>query len=61
MDEDPSEEFLASALFSIQCNYHQTHNYLPPQIMFGRDMFIPIDAEINWEQILYVWMPMGTF
>ena len=51
MDNDPFEEFLAAASFSIQCSYHQTHGHSPGQMVFGRDMFMPVDIEINLEQI----------
>ena len=49
MDDDPFEEFLAAASFSIQCSYHQTHGHSPGQMVFGRDMFMPVDAEVDWE------------
>ena len=46
---DPFEKYLAVAAFSIRYSYHQTHDHLPSQLVFGRDMFMPVDAEINWE------------
>ena len=51
MDEDSFEEYLAAAAISIQCSYHQTHDHSPAQLVFGRDMFMPVDAEIDWEKI----------
>ena len=51
MDDDPFEEFLAATAFSIQGSYHQTHDHLSAQLVFGRDMFMPIGAEIDWEKI----------
>ena len=51
MDADPFEEYLAAAAFSIQCSYHQTHDHSPAQLAFGRDIFMPVDAEIDWEKI----------
>ena len=50
-DFDPFEEYLAAAAFSIRCSYHQTHDHSPSQLVFGRDMFMPVNAEINWEKI----------
>ena len=50
-DQDPFEEYLAAAAFSIRCSYHQTHDHSPGQMVFGRDMFMPVDAEIDWEKI----------
>ena len=46
IDDDPFEKFLAAALFSIRCSYHQTHKHSPGQMVFGRDMFMPVDATI---------------
>ena len=51
MDDDPFEEFLSAAAFSIQCSYHQTHGHSPAQMVFGRDMFMSVDAAIDWEKI----------
>ena len=46
MNEDPFEKYVAAA-FSIRCSYHQTHDHSPAQLVFGRDVFMPLDAEIN--------------
>ena len=51
MDDDWFEEVLVSAAFSIQCSHHQTHGHSPGQMVFGRNMFMPVDIEIEWEQI----------
>ena len=51
LDENLSKDFLAVTSFSIQCSYHQTHDHSPFQLVFGRDMCIPIDTEIYWEQM----------
>ena len=50
-DTDPFKEYLAAAAYSIRCSYHQTHNHSPTQLVFDRDMFMPVDAEIDWEKI----------
>ena len=50
MDKDSLEEFQAAAAFPIQCSYHQTHDHLPAQLMLGRDMFMPVDTEIDLEK-----------
>ena len=50
-DFDPFEEYLAAAAFSIRCSYHQTHDHSPSQLVFSRDMFMPVNAEIDWEKI----------
>ena len=51
IDDDPFEEFLSAAAFSIWYIYHQTHRHSPEQMVSGRDMFMPVDAAIDWEQI----------
>ena len=51
MDKDPFEEFLVATVFSIQCSYHQTHDHFLAQLVFSKDIFMPVDAEIDWEMI----------
>ena len=31
--------------------YHQSHGHSPAQLVFGRDMFSPVVAEVDWEAI----------
>ena len=50
-DQDPFEEYLAAAVYLIRCTYHQTHDHLPAELVFGRDIFMPVDAKIDWEKI----------
>ena len=50
-DDDPFEEYLTAAAFSIRAAFHQTHGHSPAQMVFGRDMFMPVSADIDWEQI----------
>ena len=47
MDKDPFEELPAKVSFSIQYSYHQIHDHLPVQLVFGRDMFMLVDVEID--------------
>ena len=47
VNDDLFEKCIAAAAFSIQCNYHQTHDHLPAQLVFGRDVLMPVDAEID--------------
>jgi hypothetical protein len=51
LDDDPFEEYLTEAAFSIQSAFHQTHGHSPAQMVFGRDMSMPVSADIDWEQI----------
>ena len=50
-EEDSVEEYLTMASYAIQCAFHKTHGYSPGQLVFGRDMFMPIEATIDWNSI----------
>ena len=50
-EEDPFEEYLTMASYAIRCAFHKTHGYSPGQLVFGRDMFMPIEATIDWNSI----------
>jgi hypothetical protein len=52
MDEnDPWSSFLASAAFAIRSTYHTTLKATPGQLVFGRDMLLPIKFKANWAEI----------
>ena len=49
---DPFEEFLTTAAYvSIQSSHHTTLGYSPAQLVFGRDMFMPVNFQVDWEKI----------
>ena len=50
-EEDPFEEYLTMASYAIRCAFHKTHGHSPGQLVFGRDMFMPIEAKIDWNSI----------
>ena len=50
-DDDPFDEYLSSVSYAIRSSYHQTHGFSPAQLVFGRDMFIDSQAEIDWDKI----------
>ncbi len=50
-EDDPFNEYLAAVSYAICSAFHQTHGYLPSQMVFGRDMFLDASAEINWDKI----------
>ena len=50
-DDDSFEEYLASAAFSIRAAYHSTHGFSPCQMVFGRDMFLPVNVEVDWNAV----------
>ena len=50
-EEDPFNEYLQLVAYAIRGAYHQTQGHSLTQMVFGRDMFFPIDSQIDWETI----------
>ena len=50
-DLDPFEEFLTAAAYAIRSAYHTTLGYSPAQLVFGRDMFMPVNCTVDWDKI----------
>ena len=50
-DANPFNVYITGVAYAIYCAYHQTHRLSPGQLVFGRDMFLPVDSQINWEKI----------
>ena len=50
-DEDPFEEYLAAAAYAIRCGFHASHGHSPGELIFGRDMFMPVNKSIDWDAI----------
>merc|ERR1712032_1463102 len=50
-EEDPFDEYLSSASYAIRCAFHSTHGHSPGELVFGRDMFMPVERNIDWEAI----------
>ena len=48
---DQFEEYLAIASYAIHSAFHKIHGHSPGKLVFGRDMFIPIDVPIDWTAI----------
>ena len=48
---DPWTEFLSAAAFAIRATYHTTLEATPAQLVFGRDMVLPISIRANWARI----------
>jgi hypothetical protein len=52
MDEkDPWGHFLASAAYAIRSTFHTTLKATPGQLVFGRDMVLPIKFMVDWGAI----------
>ena len=49
--EDPFDEYLTTVLYAIRSSYHQSHDHLSAQLVFGRDMSTPVSTDIDWNAI----------
>ena len=49
--KDPWTRFLSATAFAIRSTYHTTLEATPAQLVFGRDMLLPVKFEANWAQL----------
>jgi len=49
--EDPFGEVLSTAAHAIRCTFHTTLKVTPAQLVFGRDMILPITMRADWQAI----------
>jgi transposase InsO family protein len=50
-EHQPWDEFLSSAAFAIRSTHHTTLGASPAQLVFNRDMFLPIQFVADWTNI----------
>ena len=50
-EENPFEPFLTATAYAIRSTYHTTLQATPGQLVFGRDMILPIQFKADWAQI----------
>ena len=50
-EADPFEECLTAAACAIRCGFHATHGHSPGELVFGRNMFLPVEAPVDWEAL----------
>jgi cleavage and polyadenylation specificity factor subunit 1 len=48
---DPWTPFLSAAAFAIRSTHHPVLEATPGQVVFGRDMMLPIEIQTNWALI----------
>ena len=48
---DPFSSFLAAASYAIRSMYHTTLQATPAQLIYGRDMILPIQFKTDWESL----------
>ena len=49
--EDPWEEFITATAYALRATYNTTLKATPAQLVFGRDMILPISYEADWDAI----------
>ena len=50
-DTEPWKRFLAAASFAIRSTYHTTLGATPAQLVYNRDMLLPIQFNFKWADI----------
>jgi hypothetical protein len=50
-DEDPWTPYLASVAWAVRSTYHTILSATPGQLVFGRDMVLPIQFQADWARI----------
>jgi transposase InsO family protein len=50
-EHNPWSEFLTAAGYAIRSTYHTTLETSPAQLVFGRDMLLPISINADWTRI----------
>ena len=50
-DDEPWDNILSSVAWAIRSTYHKTLEAMPGQLVFGRDMLLPIAFQANWAHI----------
>ena len=51
-DNDPWSSFLSATAFAIRSTYHTVLDATPGQLVFGRDMVLPIQFKADWAEII---------
>jgi hypothetical protein len=51
-EEDPFSAILSSVAWAIRSTYHTVLNATPGQLVFGRDMVLPIACKAEWAEIV---------
>ena len=50
-DHEPFEPFLTAVAYAVRTTYHTTLQATPAQLVFGRDMMLPIKFQADWAAI----------
>jgi len=49
--QEPWSQILSAVAFSVHSTYHTTLEATPAQLIFGRDMLLPVQFQADWAQI----------
>ena len=50
-ESDPWSGILTAVAFAVRSTIHTTLQATPAQLVFGRDMVLPVDYETDWNEI----------
>jgi len=50
-EDNPFEPILSAVAYAIRSTYHTTLQASPGQLVFGRDMLLPVEFKANWAEI----------
>ena len=50
-DHDPWRPFLSAVAWAIRSTYHTTLEAMPGQLVFGRDMLLPLKFKADWARL----------
>ena len=50
-ENEPLQKFLTDTAYAIRMSYLTTQKATPAQLVFGRDMVLPVDFETDWNEI----------
>ena len=50
-EEETFEPFLTACAYALKCTQHTTFKATPGQLVFGRDMILPIQFQADWALI----------
>ena len=51
-EENPFTDFLNAVAFAVRSTYHTVLDATPGQVVFGRDMLLPIKFKADWAQVV---------
>ena len=49
--DEPLQKPLAGTAYAIRSSYNTTQGATPAQMVFGRDMVLPVDFSIDWDEV----------